>query len=783
MPAHLKTVTRRTLLLAVAAIACIALAVPAANAALTVTEEPYLNWNSLSPGNTIQVEAGSWQSSLPDGVDFSYQWQRCNPLGKSCVDMSGFHEDNYELDEADLGHTLRVRVTGQDAESQKTLLTTPSSVVTPASAIIGNGTIGLGIMPTGVLNSDTNSPSASSYAYYYGLRQLSTNYDGIAPGSPQEGWGIADLAGTMHGWSNREGNDTTDVLDPWDGYSDSYYHNVLVRSFTSDEDSATSVVDVVDNARNPAVRMTRSFTPGDQPEVYKISIKLEALQDIGDLNYRQVTDWDAEPTAFNEIVTIMTGDSPLITATSNEGFSSVNPLDGLSWQGDPGNVFEAGPEDLGSAFNFSFGSVSSGEERQFTFYYGIATSNAQALSLLDDIGAEAYSIGRTVEDDGGVVGAPATYFSAFTGIDGDQAPLEAPAGAPETTITSSDVTGSTGIASFESDNALATFECKVGGAPWSVCSSPASFTNLPLGDNWVMVRAVVGGVADPTPAIEVLHRPRPMTLGFKDKPNALTTSDSAYFYAQVMGGYSSGIGWECKLDSGDWYECSPSQSLSDLSLGWHTFSYRVEDGLGATAGPITHKWFIAESFGPQPVTTIGSHSVTGDGVSIEFTSDIAGSTFSCRLDEGSWSECSSPATFSGLAAGAHKFEVFAVADGIPEADAQTLSFEIARSETPAVPDPVAPTTPKMSVSKVKYRAKQLKLKVTCAVASCSVSGWVKVGKKKYKLKTVKVKSGTRTVTLKFDKKLARATKKAKKKKTSWSLTVSGGGKVTKKGKF
>jgi hypothetical protein len=64
-----------------------------------------------------------------------------------------------------------------------------------------------------------------------------------------------------------------------------------------------------------------------------------------------------------------------------------------------------------------------------------------------------------------------------------------------------------------------------------------------------------------------------------------------------------------------------------------------------------------------PETTIDSGpsgQVEATTASFTFSADEAGATFDCRLDTGSFSDCASPKTYSGLALGEHTFSVRAV---------------------------------------------------------------------------------------------------------------------------
>lgn len=94
-------------------------------------------------GQTLTTTNGTWTSDDP--LTFDYQWRRCDAAGANCVDIAGATSTAYVLKSADLGHTLRSRVTATEvpASSFGTLLpprlpesTGPTINVATASALI-----------------------------------------------------------------------------------------------------------------------------------------------------------------------------------------------------------------------------------------------------------------------------------------------------------------------------------------------------------------------------------------------------------------------------------------------------------------------------------------------------------------------------------------------------------------------------------------------------------------------------------------------------------------------
>ena len=78
-------------------------------------------------GQTLTAGTGSWTGNP---TSFSFQWQRCNAGGTSCVDISGATAGTYVLGSADPGSTVRVAVTARNSVGEATAVSAPTSVVT-----------------------------------------------------------------------------------------------------------------------------------------------------------------------------------------------------------------------------------------------------------------------------------------------------------------------------------------------------------------------------------------------------------------------------------------------------------------------------------------------------------------------------------------------------------------------------------------------------------------------------------------------------------------------------
>jgi hypothetical protein len=363
--------------------------------------------------------------------------------------------------------------------------------ITSAGTIIDNDVVQLGVRPEGHLNVPGTVASSGEGTNTVGIRYLPTNADSVSPGCECEGWGAADATSQVTGYANQS--------------TDSGPNNMTLVNFTSDADSATSVVDI-----GTTLRVTHDYQPSTSPNLYAVTVTIENISGAPVVpRYRRVMDWDVEPTAFSEFVTVGTGAATDLIDADNDGFATANPLgaDGTLGNVDPlftGGFLDQGAYDHGSRFDFGFASLAPSATKAFTIYYGAAANEASAISALDSVNAEVYSIGEPDTTDGPTLGTPNTFVFGFSGVGGEEI-----GDAPNTTITSgpSGATNSTNP-TFAYTGGAGTdhFVCQLSGPDITenlATCPPAgkSYSGLSDGDYTFRVAAVsAGGSTDPSPA-------------------------------------------------------------------------------------------------------------------------------------------------------------------------------------------------------------------------------------------------------------------------------------------
>jgi len=275
--------------------------------------------------------------------------------------------------------------------------------------------------------------------------------------------------------------------------------------------------------------------------------------------------------------------------------------------------------------------------------------------------------------------------------------------APDTSIVSGP-TGSTTSTSASlafSATEPATFECRIDGGAWGACTSPKAYSGLALGAHTFDVRATdTAGNLDLTPASRAWTVTAPADTTAPDTTITSGPAASGTGTTAALGFTASEAGstFECRLDGGIWASCTSPKAYAAIAVGTHTFDVRATDAAGNTdASPATRSWTVTapvDTTAPDTAITGGpAASTTETTATLSFTSTESGSTFQCRLDGGAWSACASPEGDSGLAVGAHTFDVRAT-DAASNVDATpaTRTWTVVAPAPPPVTDTTAPDT-------------------------------------------------------------------------------------------
>jgi hypothetical protein len=121
-----------------------------ASAAPVNTSPPTIS-GTARQGQALTAEAGTWSGVRP--ITFVFDWHRCDSSGAGCVQIPGATGQSYLLVAADVGHTLEVAVTAENAFGTGVARSAATAVVVVAAArvtltgsrptVIFGGTLGL----------------------------------------------------------------------------------------------------------------------------------------------------------------------------------------------------------------------------------------------------------------------------------------------------------------------------------------------------------------------------------------------------------------------------------------------------------------------------------------------------------------------------------------------------------------------------------------------------------------------------------------------------------------
>ncbi len=233
------------------------------------------------------------------------------------------------------------------------------------------------------------------------------------------------------------------------------------------------------------------------------------------------------------------------------------------------------------------------------------------------------------------------------------------------------VTNQPSVFQFGSSTTNSVYECRLDDATaWTSCPSPTTFTGLDDGEHSLEVRAVFGGLADPTPATHTWTVDTTTSVSITAPAGGPTNqaAPTVTFSGEV------GADWTLRhngspVDSGtfDATGVASSTALGTLSDGNHAIRVEVEDEAGNTDhDEVT---LNVDTVAPLPPSIgHGPPPATSEtDAEIDFTVE-PGSNPECRFNGGPWVPCTSPWKGEDLPDGKHVLEIRTTDDADNESD-------------------------------------------------------------------------------------------------------------------
>ena len=235
---------------------------------------------------------------------------------------------------------------------------------------------------------------------------------------------------------------------------------------------------------------------------------------------------------------------------------------------------------------------------------------------------------------------------------GDDGTPTADTTAPEVEITSSpdDPTQETSASfSFEANEPVQTFECRLDGGSFEECVSPENAAGpLDPGGHTFAVRAVdlAGNVGEPATVEWTIEPGEGPSIAITDGPDELTNQPRADFTLEAGDG---AVSLECSLDGEDFETCSTPVSF-EVDEDEHIFTARALNAAGTVGPEASYSWTLDTT---PPTVEILSVDPTNSSVLIAFEPSEQVSLLECTLtsDAGeppSQPDCVSPIQYDGL---------------------------------------------------------------------------------------------------------------------------------------
>lgn len=226
-----------------------------------------------------------------------------------------------------------------------------------------------------------------------------------------------------------------------------------------------------------------------------------------------------------------------------------------------------------------------------------------------------------------------------------------------------------------SDSEPVTFHCQVDALAVETCgvnSNSGSYTTPTLSDGSHTFRVyatdAAGNTGDAESFTWTIDTVSPLVT-ISNGPSQLTNQRTASF---SFSSNKAGSSYECQLDGAGFAACASPKQYSGLTDGAHTFAVRATTL--ENTGPASQYSWTVDATAPETSISSGPPSAsTSASATFAFSSTEDQSTFTCRLDGGGPTPCSSPQSYSGLGNGQHTFSVDAT-DRAGNTDASSATY-------------------------------------------------------------------------------------------------------------
>jgi len=227
---------------------------------------------------------------------------------------------------------------------------------------------------------------------------------------------------------------------------------------------------------------------------------------------------------------------------------------------------------------------------------------------------------------------------------------------------------------------VSVLECALGSEDFATCASPRELTDLTMGEHSFRLRArdVAGNISSVVTHTWRIDQTAPV-ISVTSGPANVTNSRTASF---VFTGTDDGMAitsFECSLDSAAFAACTSPRAYNSLPDGTRTFSLRGRDSAGNLSEPATRSWIVDTVIPTIALTTTTLNPTNQTTATFQFTPSDVGSGVlrtECSLNGAAFTVCTSPATYSGLAAGNRTFAVRAVDNATNVSTVASYSWSI-----------------------------------------------------------------------------------------------------------